>query len=168
MIKRKIPEKCRKCAMLTADVAKSIHGVDGDNCCHPKLCHSKRSHIKHRDRRNQARNRKRQAGVIEEITVPIEEFTEIITAVLIVWRSPGAMTPVHAIAAEIWRGQEKIANVQAIHCVGMVRSQVLAYVGKMLDVLGDNYGVKKFASLERLDPDMCPIRPCPHFPTSML
>jgi hypothetical protein len=148
--------------MLTADIAKSIHGVDGDNCWNPDVCYSRRSHARHRDRRNQARALKRSSSVATNISINIEEYADTVFAVLIVYRPPGADTPVHAISADIWKGQEKIATVQAIHCVGMVRSQILGYVKKMLEVLGSNYGIKKFATLERLDPDRCPIRPCPH------
>ncbi|MBW4505554.1 MAG: hypothetical protein KME64_03450 [Scytonematopsis contorta HA4267-MV1] len=160
--KPRIPEKCKKCSTFTADVAKSIHGPDGDNCWNPAVCYSRRSHARHRDRRNQKRALKHSSVVAKDISIDIEEYTDIVFAVLIVYRPPGADTPIHAIGADIWKGQEKIAAVQAIHCVGLVRSQILAYVKKMLQVLGDNYGIRKFASLERLDPDRCPIRPCPH------
>jgi hypothetical protein len=163
--KRKIPQKCQKCAMLTAEVAKEIHGADGDNCWNPAVCYSRRSHARHRDRRNQARTLKHSSVVAKNISINIEEYTDIVFAVLIVYRPVGAETPIHAIGAEIWKGQEKIAAVQAIHCVGLVRSQILAYVKKMLSVLGENYGIKKFASLERLDSNRCPIRPCLHHPT---
>ncbi|NJL10690.1 MAG: hypothetical protein HC908_12345 [Calothrix sp. SM1_7_51] len=56
---RKIPDKCRKCAMLNADLAKEIHGQTGDNCWDLKVCYSRRSHARHRDKRNQARALKR-------------------------------------------------------------------------------------------------------------
>ena len=159
------PAKCRKCAVLSADKAKELHGVDGDNCWNPSVCYSRRSHARHRDRRNQARNLKR-AGTIENISIDIEEFSEIYFATLIVYRPLGDTTPVHAIGAQIWKGQKLHAEIQPIHCVGMVRSQILSYVTKMLGALGANYGIKKFASLERLDLDRCPIRPCPHHPES--
>jgi hypothetical protein len=81
--------------------------------------------------------------------------------VLVVYRKAGADTPVHAIAAEIWQGQEKIAIVPPVHCLGMVPSQVHQYVGKLLNVLEDRYGMKKFASQTRLDPELCGLRPCP-------
>ena len=152
--------------MLTAEKAKEIHGVDGDNCWNPKVCYSRRSHARHRDRRNQTRNIKRAGNIVEDISIDIEEFSSLYFATLIVYRPPGEATPVHAIGAEIWQGQKLQAKITPIHCVGMVRTQILAYVKKMLEVLGTNYGIKKFASLERLNPDMCPIRPCPHHPES--
>lgn len=67
----------------------------------------------------------------------------------------------HAIAAEIWQGQEKVAIVPPVHCAGMVPSQVHTYVGKMLSVLEERYGIRKFASQIRLDPGVCLLRPCP-------
>ncbi|MGB6294696.1 MAG: hypothetical protein WBF90_00770 [Rivularia sp. (in: cyanobacteria)] len=161
---KQLPKKCKKCAMLTAEKAKEIHGVDGDNCWNPKVCYSRRSHAKHRHRRNQTRNLKRAGDLVEDIAVNIQDFSEIYFATLIIYRPPGESTPIHAIGAEIWQGQQLQAKVQPIHCVGMVKSQILSYVNKMLEVLGTNYGIKKFASLERLSPDRCPTRPCPHHP----
>lgn len=161
---KQIPAKCRKCAMLTADKAKGIHGTDGDNCWNPQVCYSRRSHARHRDRRNQTRNMKRAGTLVEEISIDIEEFSQIYFATLIVYRLPGEATPVHAIGAEIWQGQKLQAKITPIHCTGIVRSQILTYVKKMLEILGSNYGIRKFASLERLDPYRCSIRPCPHHP----
>jgi hypothetical protein len=43
----------------------------------------------------------------------------------------------------------------------MVATQVHTYVQKVLVLLESNYGIKKFASQERLDPWLCPLRPCP-------
>jgi hypothetical protein len=34
----------------------------------------------------------------------------------------------------------------------------------MMGLLQANYGVKKFVSEERLDPSLCPLRPCPRRP----
>ncbi len=58
---RAIPDKCRLCSKLTAQQAKQIHGPtsEGDGCWNAAVCPSRRSHARHRDRRNQARNLKR-------------------------------------------------------------------------------------------------------------
>ena len=34
-----IPEKCKKCAMLSAAQAQELHGNDGDRCWNPNVCH---------------------------------------------------------------------------------------------------------------------------------
>lgn len=150
--------------MLTAEKAKELHGANGDNCWNASVCYSRRSHARHRDRRNQTRNMKRAGNLVEDISIDIEEFSELYFATLIIYRLAGEATPVHAIGAEIWKGQQLQAKIQPIHCLGMVRGQILSYTTKMLKVLGTNYGIKKFASLERLSPDRCPIRPCSHHP----
>ncbi|MDX2239997.1 MAG: hypothetical protein NW224_04860 [Leptolyngbyaceae cyanobacterium bins.302] len=158
---RTLPEKCRKCAMLSAEQAQVLHGEDGDRCWNPSVCYSRRSYARNRDRINQTRSRKRKEGELEQIRVEFEPLSQIVFGVLVVYRKAGVDTPVHAIGAEIWQGQEKIAIVPAVHCAGMVPSQVHQYVSKMLTVLEDRYGIKKFASQTRLDPELCGLRPCP-------
>lgn len=162
--RKAIPEKCCKCAMLSASQAQALHGTDGDGCWNPSVCYSRRSYARHRDRRNQVRRRKQQQAVLETLSVDSSEFAGLITAILVIYRKSGAATPVHAISAEIWQGQERCAVVAPLHCMGMVPSQVIAYVRKMLALLDTTYGIKKFASEERLDPFLCPLRPCPHHP----
>jgi hypothetical protein len=155
---RKVPDKCVRCAALSANQAKVLHGVDGDKCWDSQVCPSRRSYIRHRDRRNQARSRKRYEK-LQTLQVEPETLPSITYAVLVVYREPGD-SPVHGIGAEVWQDQEKIAQVAAIHCCQMVPSQVHLYVQKLLDLLGVNYGIKKFASLVRLDPHLCPIEDC--------
>lgn len=159
--RRNLPEKCRKCAMLSAQQAQALHGTDGDDCWNPAVCYSRRSYARHRDRINQTRSRKRQETQLEQIPVEFPPLNQLMFGVLVVYRQAGADTPVHAIAAQIWQGQEKVAIVPPVHCAGLVPSQIHAYVGKMLNLLEERYGIKKFASQTRLDPDLCPIRPCP-------
>lgn len=158
---KSLPEKCRKCAMLSADQAQTLHGAGGDGCWNPTVCYSRRSYARNRDRIKQTRSRKRKDGQLEQIPVEFEPLHQIVYGVLVVYRRAGADTPVHAIGAEIWQGQEKVAIVPTVHCAGMVPGQVHQYVSKMLSVLGERYGIRKFASQTRLDPDLCPLRPCP-------
>jgi hypothetical protein len=155
---RKIPDKCLRCAALSADQAKALHGVDGNGCWDSKVCPSRRSYIRHRDRRNQTRSRKRYEQ-LQTLTVEPGVLPSITYAVLVVYRESGD-SPVHGIAAEVWQDQEKIAQVAAIHCCQMVPSQVHLYIQKLLELLGQNYGIKKFASMVRLDPYLCPIADC--------
>ena len=159
-----IPEKCKKCAMLSAAQAQELHGKQGDGCWNPQVCYSRRSYARHRDRHNLIRSRKRNQAS-PELTVNLAEFTDIFWAVLVVYRRSGTDTPIHAIASEVWKGQEKFGAIPPIHCAGMTASQVHSYVQKMLVLLETNYRIKKFASQERLDPWLCPLRPCPCHPS---
>ena len=147
--------------MLSAEQAQMLHGVEGDGCWNPSVCYSRRSYARNRDRINQTRSRKRKEGELEQIGVEFEPLNQAVFGVLVVYCKAGADAPVHAISAEIWRGQEKIAIVPAVHCLGLVPSQVHQYVGKMLTMLEDRYGIKKFASQTWLDPQLCGLRPCP-------
>ncbi len=155
-----IPDKCKRCAMLSAAQAQELYG---DDCWNPAVCYSRRSYARHRDRISLVRSRKR-SDANPELVINTDEFTSVFWAVLVIYRPAGADTPIHAIASQVWQGQEKFAAIQAIHCAGMTASQVHAYVQKVLVLLDSNYGVKKFASLERFDPYLCPLRPCPCHP----
>ncbi|PZU94486.1 MAG: hypothetical protein DCE90_14675 [Pseudanabaena sp.] len=154
-----IPEKCKKCAMLSADQAQEFHGELGDRCWNPAVCYSRRSYARHRDRRNLIRSRKR-VDAEQNLVVNADEFASVFWAVLVVYRQSGTDTPIHAIAVQVWKGQEKFAAVPPIHCARIVANQVHTYVQKVLVLLESNYGIKKFASQERLDPWLCPLRPC--------
>lgn len=147
--------------MLSAEQAQVLHGAEGDGCWNPSVCYSRRSYARNRDRINQTRSRKRKERELEQVSIEFEPLAQVVFGVLVVYRRAGVDTPVHAIAAEIWQGQEKVAIVPAVHCVGMVPSQVHQYVGKMLSVLEERYGIKKFVSQTRLDPEQCAIRPLP-------
>lgn len=149
--------------MLDAAQAQALHGEEGDNCWNPRICYSRRSYARHHDRRNQTRNRLRQEELIQ-IPIDFEPLHQVTFAVLVVYRHAGADTPVHAIAAEVWQGQHKVAVVPPIHCAGLVATQVHSYVRKVLAMLEKRYGIKKFASLTRLEVQLCPIRPCPICP----
>ena len=146
--------------MLSATQAQELHGNDGDRCWNPAVCYSRRSYARHRDRRNLIRSRKL-SDSDDNLAVNTDEFASIFWAVLVVYRQSGIDTPIHAIAVQVWKGQEKFAAISPIHCAGMVATQVHTYVQKVLVLLESNYGIKKFASQERLDPWLCPLRPCP-------
>ncbi len=159
---RSIPLKCKKCAALSAAQAQELHGVEGDGCWNPKVCHSRRSYARHHDRIKQQRNRQRQETVLELPPDDTAAFQDLQYAVLVVYREAGTESIVHAISAQVWQGQKRIAIVQPIHCVGLMPSQIHQYVKKLLALLESNFEIRKFAALERLDPYLCPIRPCLH------
>ena len=86
--------------MLSAEQAKLLHGTEGDGCWQTTICYSRRSYARHRDRTNQTRSRKRQES---------EPHAQLVFEVLMVHRQAGGDIPVHAIGAEIWQGQAKVA-----------------------------------------------------------
>ena len=44
LIAKAIPDKCKKCAMLSAAQAQELHGDLGDRCWNPNVCYSRRSY----------------------------------------------------------------------------------------------------------------------------
>ena len=77
MVKSKqIPEKCRRCALLGAAEARSTH----PSCWDDRLCHSRRSYARNRDKINQKRARVR-IEQVHQVDVP-----QVTYGVLQVWR----------------------------------------------------------------------------------
>ena len=91
--------------MLSAQQAQALHGAEGDDCWNPSVCFRRRSYARNRDRINQTRSRKRKEGELEQIPVEFEPLSQTLFGVLVVYRKAGVDTPVHAIAAEIWKCQ---------------------------------------------------------------
>lgn len=183
---RQIPEKCRLCAKLTATQAKQLHGVNGDGCWNSTVCPSRRSHARHRDRRNQARNLKRwskQGQVAIALTdseiAPIQEQPTIAdaassrsriqfethlpnfsySAVLQVYRQ-SVDAPLHAVGGEIWCGTQKQADIAPIHCTNLTPRQVEIYLERLLKKLTEVYSIRKFICKEELHPQCCPLPGC--------
>ena len=147
---RETPAKCLRCAPLSPAEARAKH----PNCWDDKLCTARRFYINNRDRINQKRARKR-IETKHQIPVPQVNY-----GILQVWREMREDSPIHAIGVEIWEQNTKIAMVAPVHCAGWLPNQVHEYLRQVLEVLGTEYGFKKFASQELINPSQCPIRPC--------
>ena len=70
-----IPEKCRKCAMLTMPQVHALHGTEGDGCYDPKVCRSRRSHARKAEQNNykrrlQHQQKKSQSQIEGQTAVP--------------------------------------------------------------------------------------------------
>ncbi|MBW4638196.1 MAG: hypothetical protein KME05_08170 [Gloeocapsa sp. UFS-A4-WI-NPMV-4B04] len=183
MAGKQIPEKCRLCAKLTAAQALQLHGIDGDGCWDSSVCPSRRSHARHHDRRNFARNLKRwqkQGQVAISLTdleiAPIQEppinsegrsriqFETNLpnfnySAVLQVYRR-SVDAPLHAVGGEIWYGTQKTADIAPIHCTKLTARQVEIYLERLLYKLTEVYGIRKFTTKEELHPQCCPLSGC--------
>ena len=100
-------------------------------------------------------------------TIAIDPPTGI-TASIIFYRERRD-APVHAIAAEVWRGdQGKVLSVQPLHCLGLSPTQVVELMTDILKSCSSELGVEltKFAHRIELHPSQCPISPCPLCPNS--
>lgn len=193
-----IPEKCRKCAMLTMPQVHALHGAEGtgERCYDPSVCRSRRSHarksnqnnynrrLQHKQKKLQNRQSSNFATALlgDEIALSSETMTSSVAApashpplsvplprsvaqryyaILLLYREPRYRGRIHAIRAQVWQGSDLVNEIEGEHCIGMTPGDVIHYVEAMLALLKEVYDIPYFADVEQLDPDYCPIRPCP-------
>ena len=156
-------EKCRQCSKLSVEQALQKHGSQGTGCWEGEPCHKRRTYYRNRDRYNQQRRRKyRAAQDNNESAVEVPSVPQVPAAILHLYR-PRVGDPLHAVGAELWVGQKKVAAIEPVHTLGMSGSQVKTYLKQILQSFSQEQGVEleKFAAQVELDPAACPIYPCP-------
>jgi len=82
-------------------------------------------------------------------------------AYLYLYREKRKDSPLHALAISVWEGDQKLLEIEPIHCSGLRNRQIQAYLQKALGYLRGRYGITKFESEVRMEPSECPISPCP-------
>lgn len=173
-----IPEKCRKCAMLTMPEVHALHGAEGtgERCYDPSVCRSRRSHARKSDQNNynrrlqhKLRNRVQEHPTLAPsdsihppLSVPLPAaVAQRYYAILLLYREPQYRGRVHALRVQVWQGSQLVNEIEGEHCIGMTPTDVIQYVEATLALLRQTYNIPYFADIEQLDPDYCPIRPCP-------
>jgi hypothetical protein len=180
-------EKCRLCAKLGVEAAQQRHGATGDGCWDAKYCHNRRSYYRHRGVRNYQRQQQRQAertsqpdqlsqisqpGPSDPISSPISSPITLhipapaAPAAVVHWYRETKDAPLHALGAELWMGNHKVAKIAPIHCLGLGEAQIRALLTRFLSEFSLQCGiqVERFRSTVELHPLNCPIRPCPLHP----
>jgi len=154
-------QKCRRCAYLSAEEVQQRHGPNGDGCWDSARCPQRRYYYRNRDRLNRDR-RQAQGGKMLTLSPPVAAPA----AVLYLYRQQ-ADAPLHGIGAELWLGQTPQVKVAPIHCLGLSQRQVMTCMTEILQRFSDFSGQKitKFTTCVDLEPESCPIRPCPLHPT---
>ena len=162
---RSITRKCLECTQLNIEQVQQLHGTDGDSCWDPKRCHRRRSHYRNRKDINAKRrgqyalaNLPASGEAMESISVPVQAP---VVAFLYLYRKNRQDAPLHALSISVWCGDQKQAEVDPIHCMGMTNRQVNDYLREVLATLGDRFGIRKFEASVRLEPYECPIADCP-------
>jgi hypothetical protein len=130
-------------------------------------CHKRRSYYRNRDRYN-ASKRKQYRGVA--VTAEVDDGkgtvltvvpTVVPAAVLYLYRAR-VDDPLHAIGAELWLGQSKVAQIEPVHTMGLMPAQIKVFLKEILTAFSAQVpGVTQFEVQKELSPDCCPIRPCP-------
>jgi hypothetical protein len=167
---RRLSKKCVECAALSANAAQQLHGKKGDGCWHDKLCPSKRSYYRNRQRLNEERRLQyrqqvaevaSEGGQVETVTLLVAEGSAPY-ANLYIWREKRKDAPIHAIAASVFQNGSKVLEVAPIHCAGYRKRQLENYVQqKVMPYLNARFGITFFADEIRLEPMECPITGCP-------
>lgn len=170
-------EKCRLCSKLTSQEAQQRHGSEGDGCWDEKYCHNRRSYYRHRGIRNHVRKQRRReqqpdrdAAGIEgnkvNRVVTLEIPAPAIPAAVVHWYRETKDSPLHALGAELWMGNDRIVQIEPVHCLGLTEIHIKTLLVRILDAFSGHCGTKveRFRSAVELHPFNCPIRPCPLHP----
>ena len=170
-------EKCRLCSKLSAQEAQQRHGPDGDGCWDAKHCYNRRSYYRHRGLRNHVRKQRRRSQQTESVAANSEatDSTRVATldvlapavpAAVVHWYRVTKDAPLHAVGAELWMGNDRVAKVEPLHCLGLTESQVKTLLLRILDSFSQHSSIKveRFRFSVELHPQNCPIRPCPLYP----
>jgi hypothetical protein len=167
-------EKCRLCSKLDSQTAQQRHGAAGDGCWNPKYCHNRRSYYRHRNVRNPVRKQRRRGQETEgsgaaRITT-LDVLAPAVPAAVVHWYRATKDSPLHAIGAELWVGNDRVAKIEPVHCLGLTEGQVKTLLVRILDVFSQQGGIKveRFRAAVDLHPQNCPIRPCPLYPEGTL
>lgn len=164
---RPVQQKCLDCSRLSQSKAIALHGSGTKtNCWNAKTCPRRRSHYRHR-MENNAKQRGgyralKTAGqaveVGESIFVPVQAPP---VALLYLFRENRQDAHLHAIAAAVWQGNQKLAEVAPVHCLGMTNRQVNEFLRNVLEVVGEKFGITEFEPPIRMEPMECPMSSCP-------
>jgi hypothetical protein len=170
-------EKCRIRSKLSTQEAQDRHGETGDSrwdgkaerCWEDQRCHNRRSYYRHRGARNHNRKQKRRGeqviagtGSTAILDIPVPA----VPAAVIHWYRETKDAPLHAIGAELWMGNDRVAKIEPVHCLGLTELQVKTLLLRILDGFSQHVGMKveRFRSSVELHPQNCPIRLCPLSP----
>jgi hypothetical protein len=166
-LSRPVQQKCLDCSRLDQQNAIALHGPGTKTgCWNPKTCPRRRSHYRHRLENNAKQRGGYRAGKTEGQTVEMMPHIFIPVkappvALLYLFRENRQDAHLHAIAAAVWQGNQKLAEVAPVHCLGMTNRQVNEYLRNVLEVVGEKFGITEFEPPIRMEPMECPMQECP-------
>ncbi len=96
----------------------------------------------------------------------LEVQTIAVPAAVIHWYREKKQSPLHAVGGELWLGNDRVARVEPVHCLGLTEMQVRTLLVQILERFSHHSGTKieRFRASVELHPLNCPIRPCPLYP----
>jgi hypothetical protein len=124
---KKVAHNCFQCSKLSHDEAQAKSCWDADRC--PNRRHYQRNKERISQQRRSLKSQTKLSDYTEKPTAnqprTIAIDPPLGTAASIIFYRERQDSPVHAIAAEVWQGNNKILAVQPIHCLGYQMSRVL-------------------------------------------
>lgn len=156
----KVSDKCRQCSKLSVEDAIALHGESGDGCWVGEPCHKKRTYYKKRDLYN--RNRRLKYRGDKESAAQLIDIPTI-PAVVVYFFRQRKDEPLHAMAVELWIGQQKKAVHEPVHTLGWTGAHVKEYIKGAIAEFNQQYAVNisGIAATVELNPSLCPLNPCP-------
>ncbi|KAI9130040.1 hypothetical protein [Acaryochloris sp. CCMEE 5410] len=164
---RPINKVCLECSKLSQKGAISLHGPGTETACwNPRRCPRKRSHYRHHKDNIEKLRAQYQAKKLKKALVVTTETLSIPihappVALLYLYKEKPKDAHLHAIAVSVWQCSEKLAEIEAVHCMGMTNTQVNRYLKEVLRVLRERFGITEFEPPIRLEPSECVIADCP-------
>ena len=104
-------------------------------------------------------------GVVRVAT--LEVLAPAVPAAVVHWYRATKESPLHALRAERWIGNDRVAKIEPVYCLGQTELQVKTLLlVRILDVFSQHSGIKveRFRPSVEVHPQNCPIRPCPLYP----
>ncbi|MBW4552114.1 MAG: hypothetical protein KME35_13550 [Aphanocapsa sp. GSE-SYN-MK-11-07L] len=154
-------EKCHRCAKLSIEAAIARHGPTGTGCWQGDKCHKRRTYYRNRDRYNQVKRQLYRQSTGKEPVVLAIAPPVVASAELHLYRGR-VDAPLHAIGAELRRGDQVIFTIEPIHDQGLSAAQVKVFIKQVLQAFSEQVGVElgKFEVQQERSPGMCPIQGC--------
>ena len=154
-------EKCRLCAKLSAEDAIALHGPAGTGCWVGEPCHKRRSYYRNRDRLNSRKRQQYRVKAGHEPVVLAIAPPAVASAELHLYRAR-VDAPLHAIGAELRKGDLVVAKIEPVHAQGLSAAQVKEFLREVLKAFSEQAGESliKFDVQQERSPGMCPMQPC--------
>jgi hypothetical protein len=152
---KKVAHNCFQCSKLSHDEAQTKY------CWDATRCPNRRHYQRNKERISQQRRSTRTEKPTTDQPRAIAIAHPLGTAASIIFYRERQDAPVHAIAAEVWKGGDKVLTVKPMHCLGLSPAQVVEVMTEILSACSTELNVElsKFASKVELHPSLCPIRP---------
>ena len=151
-------EKCRLCSKLSSAEAIALHGSSSKGCWDGDKCRKRRTYYLNRDRYNSNKRKSYRQSVGKEPTVLAIPLPTVATAQLHLYRAR-VDAPLHAIGAELRKGEQVVAKIEPVHAQGLSAAQAKGFLREVLSAFSVQAGesLGKFEVQQERSPGLCPI-----------